>query len=344
MRITNNEIHFDKSDMPLIKRRGLQAIIDEAIEFSERNEHPYIQDMYQLRRVLSVRISDINEVRTHLGDYYREFTISKNSGKSRKIYAPQGLLAFIQHRIKREILEHYTISQYAIAYHKGARLSDNVAPHCGKKYLLKLDLKDFFGHITYEKVYKNVFNSKHFPQFIGLTLTDFCCYKGHIPQGACTSPEISNIVMKAFDDIMGTWCEKNEIAYTRYSDDITFSSDKPLYAAYSKAKSLLESMGFELNAAKTKFLSSAQRQLVTGVVVNEKPNASSEYRRKLRQEVYYVLKYSWEDMIKDGIFYEDYGKYIMNLIGRIDYVLQLNPDLIWFRDARDQLQRMKFTA
>jgi retron-type reverse transcriptase len=170
-----------------------------------------------------------------------------------------------------------------------------------------------------------VFSEQHFPYPVGRMLTDICTRNGSVPQGACTSPAISNIVMKEFDDRMGRWCSYRGISYTRYSDDLTFSSDEPLYPAYRKARRMLEEMGFGINDDKTHFITSAGRQQVTGLVVNDKLGVPADYRRRLRQEIYYVLKYGARDAFsRSDDCRNDPGmtlrRYLLRLIGKTEYV------------------------
>ena len=150
-----------------------------------------------------------------------------------------------------------------------------------------------------------------------------------LPQGAPTSPMLSNIAMKNFDDNIGKWCEKRGIVYTRYCDDLTFSSDKPLYHVFSKVKAMLEYDGFEINERKTHFIRSTARQEVTGIVVNEKMSIPREYKRNLRQQVYYAIKYGIENTSSD---YD-------SLLGKISYVLQIEPDNEWFKQAFEKLSQ-----
>ena len=166
-----------------------------------------------------------------------------------------------------------------------------------------------------------------------------------LPQGSPTSPALSNIVMRRFDDQIGRWCNQRQITYTRYCDDMTFSSDRPLYGVYQKVKKMLFEMGFELNEAKTHFISNADRQTVTGLVVNEKLSIPSSYKRNLRQEIYYTLKFGIEDSIVHGNrlnFLED-GQpircptYMTHLIGSVQYVLQIEPENRWFLNAKQKL-------
>ena len=119
-----------------------------------------------------------------------------------------------------------------------------------------------------------------------------------LPQGAPTSPALSNLVMRNFDTNMARWCQRRAIVYTQYCDDLTFSADRPLFAVYSKAKNMLAEMGFDLNEAKTHFITNAGRQSVTGLTVNEKVSVPAGYKRSLRQEVYYALRFGLADGIE----------------------------------------------
>ena len=151
--------------------------------------------------------------------------------------------------------------------------------------------------------------------------------------------------MRRFDDQIVRWCNQRQITYTRYCDDMTFSADRPLYGVYKKVKTMLREMGFELNESKTHFISNADRQTVTGLVVNEKLSIPSSYKRSLRQEIYYTLKFGIEDSIVHGNrlnFLED-GQpircptYMTHLIGSVQYVLQIEPENRWFLNAKQKL-------
>ena len=162
-----------------------------------------------------------------------------------------------------------------------------------------------------------------------MLLTSLCCYKGALPQGAPTSPALSNLVMRNFDNNIGRWCDKRGIAYTRYCDDMTFSSDKPLYHVYQKVQKMLADMGFELNEKKTRFVTNASRQSVTGLTVNEKVAVSRDYKRRVRQEVYYALK-----------FRETGDAEKRRLIGKISYILQIEPGNTQFQTALEQVRKL----
>ncbi len=134
--------------------------------------------------------------------------------------------------------------------------------------------------------------------------------------------------------------EKNDISYTRYCDDITFSSNKPLYKAYVKAKSMLEKRGFTLNKKKTHFIINASRQTVTGLTVNETPKVSRDYKRKLRQEIYFGLKFGFQDCIKYTNKEVTPISYINQLLGKTNFVLQVEPENAYFLKAKKELERV----
>lgn len=338
-------IEINNCDWKYLFKHGKDIRLDNFINSMRDDNRPFINDKYQLSHYLGgisfgsktyvddvIKFSRIGmfELIDNPEALYEEFSIKKKNGKRRTLYKVNDPLKGVQRSIVRNILSHYEISEYATAYKKGASIKKNAEIHSGKKYLLKMDLKDFFGHITYDMVLSLVFNSRSYSPFAKYALTKLCCYKGKLAQGAPTSPAISNIVMKHFDDVMGSWAKNNGISYSRYSDDITFSSNHKLYPAYVKAKSLLNKMGFEANEEKTHFVTNANRMIVNGITVNNMPRAPIDYRRKLRQDIYYLLKY------KDSYYSElDYRTLLNSVMGRINWVLQIDPKDMYFLRARD---------
>lgn len=278
------------------------------------------------------KIACLYAVSNHVEKHYHKAVIKKRNGKERHLLVPDPLLKGIQRQILHNVLEERAISRYATAYHKGAKLRDNAVPHVGKEKILKLDIENFFENILFKQVLQSAFPKKYFPPSIGTLLTYLCCYYDYLPQGAPTSPAISNLVMRSFDESMGEWCREREISYSRYCDDLTFSGDFDAEMVKRKAGAFLDQMGFRLNQKKTRVISRNQQQNVTGVVVNCKPQVSKEYRRKLRQEIYYCRKYGIRahlERIGDKKYLElgDAGieRYRLRLIGKVNYVRQVNP-------------------
>ena len=156
----------------------------------------------------------------------------------------------MQKNILRIILSEEKVSKYAKAYCPGRRIRDNAFAHVGAETILELDIKDFFENITYIMVYQCVFSGEYYPPAVRTLLTQLCCYRDYLPQGAPTSPMISNLVMFSFDQYMGKWCEEREICYTRYCDDMTFSGKFDVREVKQKVRSYLQVLGFELNLKK----------------------------------------------------------------------------------------------
>ncbi len=343
--IGNNEIMFDSADKFFINKFGFKDATDMVMNYIATRKTPFIYDTYQLASFLCIDRKSLFNTVKNANQSYKLVTIKKKNGADRTLHSPNDFLKYCQKVILNDILIHIPVSKYATAYKPGAKLADNAHPHTNKKYILKMDITDFFGSIRFDQVYNTAFNSRYYPKQIGVMLTTFCCLNEVLPQGAPTSPAISNIVMKNFDENIGNWCKKRGISYTRYCDDITFSSDKPLYHVFVKAKTMLEDMGFEINKKKTHFITTAARQSVTGLTVNDKVAVSKEYKRRLRQEVYYALKYGLAESIMNSNKTDfikndtpDTKRYYNNLIGRINFVLQIEPDNEWFSQALHKIK------
>jgi retron-type reverse transcriptase len=167
-----------------------------------------------------------------------------------------------------------------------------------------------------------------------------CYYKDVLPQGAPTSPAITNILLRNFDETVGAWCEERQIAYTRYCDDMTFSGDFDEKAVIAFVTDELKVIGFTPNKRKTTVVTSGKRQTVTGLVVNEKVSLPADYRRQIRKEVHFCEKYGVEDHLKAIGSPLAPEKYLASLLGRIGYVLQITPDDRTFREYRDTVLRL----
>lgn len=270
---------------------------------------------------------------------YDVFTIRKRNGKSRIIYSPSVALKQIQRQILKNVLYQKHISKCATAYHKDATLRKNASVHVGKPVLLKLDIEDFFSSITFDQVLNTCFSLAYFPYSLGILLTTLCTYFGFLPQGAPTSSAISNLVMKEFDEELGQFCETLNISYTRYSDDMTFSGEFDPKIVINKVRKMLKMLGMKLNLRKIRVITSSSSQSVTGIVVNEKLQVSSNYRKRIRQEIYYIKKFGLAShlqhlKIKDKVFY------LKSLYGRICYVLQIDSDNLEFLGYREFLRHL----
>lgn len=292
-------------------------------------------------------ISCLYAVSNHTEKHYNRLRIPKKGGGFRQIQAPDPLLKAIQRNILHHILEGLEVSACAAAYRRGASIRENAACHTGQRVVLKLDIKDFFGSITFPMVQRSSFNNRYFPPSVGTLLTSLCCFHDYLPQGSPASAAISNLVMKPFDDYMEGWCRERGITYSRYCDDMTFSGDFAAAEVTRKVRGFLNAMGFELNRSKTKVLTRHTRQTVTGIVVNDKASVPASYRRKLRQEVYCCRKFGVQEHLKSRgeKKYLEMGKageikYLMSLLGKIGFVLSVTPEDAWFREAESTVKEL----
>lgn len=299
---------------------------------------------FSLEKIFNMSEKEIYYVSNNISKHYKKSSVPKKNGKARTIYIPDEKLKYMQRVILNEFLTEYKISECAAAYHKGSTLLSNAQPHLNKKYILKLDIKDFFGSIAFGRVYKMFLN--HYPAKYAKLFAELCCVNDTLVQGAPTSPYISNIIMLDFDMEIEEYCKANNLSYTRYCDDITVSSDYPLNSAYHKIKKELMKNGFELNKRKTHFVKHTHQQRVTGIVVNEKLQVPIEYRKKLRQELYYLYKFGagdvilrngYTDFIENGRTLDE--KYINSLSGKINYVLQIDPDNKEFIKEKEKISK-----
>ena len=191
------------------------------------------------RRVLSC----LYAISNHTEKHYNKQKLIKKGGGVRHILAPDPVLKTVQRNILHHVLEGLEVSPCAMAYRKGVSVRLNAACHMDKQVVLKLDIKDFFGSITYPMAHRGAFNSRYFPVPVGTLLTSLCCCQDRLPQGSPASAAISNLVMKPFDTYMEGWCRDRGIVYTRYCDDMTFSGDFRVSAVYGKVNGFLGAMG-----------------------------------------------------------------------------------------------------
>ena len=275
-----------------------------------------------------------------LEKHYHTVYLPKSDGSKRKLSVPDLILKLVQKSIADNILIQYPISKYAKAYKPGSSIQKNARPHVGKKKILKLDIEGFFDHILYSRVKDTVFYEEKYSESIRILLTMLCYYNDSLPQGAPTSPAITNIIMYDFDETVGAFCNEKNTAYTRYCDDMTFSGDFDEKEIISFVKNVLFKFGLHLNNRKTAVVPATKRQCVTGIVVNEKMNITKDYRKKVRQEVYYIRKFGLDGCLnKMGI--SDKERYLLSLKGRIAFVLQTIPSNCEFIEYKNFLNSIR---
>ncbi len=286
-------------------------------------------------------IKKIYSISNNIENNYKVFKIKKKNGNYRTIYSPNSTLKHIQRQLLKNVLYERKPSKYACAYKIGSSLRDNAICHVNKKIILKLDIESFFDSIEFMTIYNSCFPLELYPKEIGMLFTYLCSYDDYLPQGAPTSAYISNLVMRDFDISVGSWCDSNNISYTRYCDDMTFSGDFNVSDVISKVNNELKKLSLNLNREKIHVIHSNNSQIVTGIVVNDHLQVSSKYRNNIRKEIYYINKYGIESHLKYINCNIDKNIYLSKLYGKVLFVLQINSNDKEFLKYKEFLKSLK---
>jgi RNA-directed DNA polymerase len=236
---------------------------------------------------------------------YRSFEIPKKSGGVRTINAPEPQLALLQTRLaellyacvherKQENARFWFASH---GFHKGRTIISNAEVHRRRRFVFNLDLENFFGTINFGRVRGFFIHDAMFslgPQPATI-IAQIACHDNALPQGSPCSPVISNLIGNILDSRLLALARDARCTYTRYADDLTFSTNETLFPTEIavnvqgadwevgvKLKKTIEGAGFFINPAKTRMSLRQSRQTVTGLVVNAKANINQDYYRAAR--------------------------------------------------------------
>lgn len=306
---------------------------------------PIIYNQDHLSRLLGYDYVFLLSVCNHQELCYKKYEIPKKNGGTRTLEEPFPSLKEIQYWILKNILEPISsakVSPVAKAFMPKKSLRDNARFHKSKNCVVALDLHDFFGSVHYGSVF-SVFKSIGYTKQVCTMLANLCVCNDALPQGAPTSPMLSNLVFKHLDDKIFNYCRRHEIMYTRYADDLTFSSNSINPMRLIKyIKMVVKTQGYRINDEKTKVMGKGMQQNVTGVIVNQKLQVNREYRDKIRQEVYFAIKFGIANHMTKVQGLPDWIKtpfhYARHLYGKVGYVLQINPKDTTFIKYRDWLK------
>ncbi len=238
---------------------------------------------------------------------YYSFEIRKRNGGKREILRPHFKLKLLQKILSYKLYEclldeknkEERPDSFSHAFQKGKSITTNARQHRNKRWVFNTDLEDFFGAINFGRVRGVLIKDRSF-QFkepIATLVAQIVCFDNKLPQGAPTSPIISNIVARSLDIKLVGLASKNGCTYTRYADDITFSTNKNLFPAQialpsnidpnnwvssQKLKETIDQSGFKENESKTRMQYKRGKQIVTGLTVNKRINVQREYRKNVR--------------------------------------------------------------
>lgn len=241
---------------------------------------------------------------------YKNFEINKRNGGTRIISAPNKKLKNIQRKLLQILENVYTPKICAYGFINGKSIYDNASIHLKRRQILNLDLKDYFLQINFGRVRGMLLKKPYeLGEEAATVIAQIVCYKGKLPQGAPTSPIIANMICAPMDNHFMKLAKANNMKYTRYADDLTFSTrtefptsivriENDTVVVGKKILQILKKDGFLLNEEKIYLRSKDKRQEVTGLVVNKKVNVRREYVRELRAILHNYKNMGAEDAIK----------------------------------------------
>ncbi|MFO1351634.1 MAG: reverse transcriptase family protein [Gammaproteobacteria bacterium] len=289
---------IDRYDLPEIEARR------------DNNALPALKDAQALARALGLGIPQLRWLAFHREvdsrSHYHYWTIPKRNGSPRLISSPKPTLKRAQRWILREIAEHLPVHGAAHGFLAGRSIVSNAAIHAGARLLVKFDIRDFYPTITWRRV-KGLFRKAGYGEQVATVLALLCSEAPReilplagkhyyvasgpraLPQGAPTSPALSNSIALRLDCRLSGLARKLGFRYSRYADDLTFSwhekGDAQMGRLRGGVNAILTAEGFAVQQHKTRVLRHSRRQTVTGLVVNRAPTGSSTRvsRAKLRQ-------------------------------------------------------------
>lgn len=253
--------------------------------------------------------------------FYRSFRIPKRRGGSRVIASPYPSLASIQANILQCLLSELPVSPFAFAYVAGRNAINHAGLHLRGKELLKLDIKDFFPSISRQMVFESL-QGLGVQNEVSYFISSICTLKNELPQGACTSPVLSNLVFSPLDFRLSRLAQVLGLSYSRYADDMAFSGERIPRRLSRLVSAILAQRGFIVNDLKTQLKVEGSKKILTGVSISSGVlKAPRDFKRSLRAQIY-ELEINGDDVSSmktfDPLIYE-------RVLGRINYLLQIEP-------------------
>jgi RNA-directed DNA polymerase len=237
---------------------------------------------------------------------YTIFNIPKKKGGHREIIAPNSELKQMQYFLNQWLQKKYLCIDNKAAFgfirssHKNRKdITANASMHLKKPFILNCDIKDYFPSIKIEAV-RDIFMDEpfNFKSNLASALALLCTYNNRLPAGAPSSPILSNFYCLKMDYELLSFAKYYNLTYTRYADDLSFSSETKINTELvDKIKTILSGYGFSLNEKKTRFTCQHQAQTVTGIKVNEKLNLNRNYLKKIRAIIHNASRLGIENVM-----------------------------------------------
>jgi RNA-directed DNA polymerase len=258
----------------------------------------HLRDRVDVARLLNVELAELNRVLSleNRARAYTKTVLKKSNGGERQIHSVHGPLKYLQKKLLVELQGRESLAPtgFAHGFVPGRSITTNASHHVRKKLLIKVDIKDFFPSINFPRV-RGMFQAfpfKYGPDAANALASLVCLSEdsGILPQGAPTSPYIANMIARKMDYKLAGLALKNKCNYTRYADDITFSTNNTVNVDPSlivaEIFTIIQSEHFFPNEKKTQILTRRNRQITAGIVVNEGLNINRSYLRSIRATIH----------------------------------------------------------
>lgn len=304
-----------------------------------KKDLPPLMDLRHLSLVVGIDHQLLASMVHAPNAFYHQFSIPKRTGGERTITAPYASLKFVQRWIYKNILASQKTQFCAHGFVDGRSILTNALPHSECKMLLKIDIKDFFGSIPQRFVINYFHKELGYNIYISYFLSELCCLDGVLPQGAPTSPILSNLISISLDRRLYRLAKKFNLVYTRYADDIAFSGEAISGAFIGYVKDIVAECSLEINDSKTRLYGPGGSKVIAGVsLATGRPRITRDYRRQLRQELHYVEKFGLAGHMRHERIKK--ASYIDSLRGKVAFWLSIEPDNDYARSMALKLKEI----
>ena len=245
---------------------------------------------------------------------YKEFVIKKKNGEDRVISSPNGMISQLQKTLLKYFENEYHPQKCVHGFVKNRDIVTNASRHTRSTFVLNVDIDNYFGSINFGRVRGMLMaNPYQIEDKTATAIAQICCHNNKLPQGACTSPILANMVTARLDGQLTGLARKHRLIFSRYADDITFSTKRDQFPEElaifddhdsgtecvlgKKLASIFSTNGFKINHSKTRIQRRGirQRQEVTGLVVNVVVNTNKKYYDQVR-----AMLHAWEKFGEDS--------------------------------------------
>lgn len=312
--------HIDRTVYGTKTRKAAKAYVNQLAEKGS----PIIFDIEHLARLVGIDFEVLYRITRKPEAFYYHFKIPKRKGGEREISAPYPVLYELQTWIYQKLLSDVKFNSSATGFIKGRSIVDHAKLHVNGVHLLKMDLHNFFGTVEKIRVI-SIFKRMGYQNSLAYNLASICCLNGSLPQGAPTSPVLSNIVARRLDIRLGAMADKFGLSYSRYADDMAFSGTDCPAKIIEYVTKIVEDEGFSVNKKKSQLIRGNRRKILTGISISSgKLTLPKATKREIRKNVHHVLNRGLLEHLQTIGKYDPI--YIERLIGKLNFWKQVEPE------------------